>query len=74
MKAGEWMLGGGGIEQKGKRTHGHGQQCGDCWGEGGIRGLNDNGKNTIKIKSKNKEKIFVKLFSGPRIFLFPDML
>ena len=25
---------GGGIEQKGKRTHGHGQQCGDCWGEG----------------------------------------
>ena len=27
-------LGGRGIEQKGKRTHGHGQQCGDCWGEG----------------------------------------
>ena len=26
-------LGGGGIEQKGKRTHGHGQQCGDCRGE-----------------------------------------
>ena len=25
-------VGGGGIEQKGKRTHGHGQQCGDCWG------------------------------------------
>ena len=22
----------GGIEQKGKRTHGHGQPCGDCWG------------------------------------------
>ena len=22
----------GGIEQKGKRTHAHGQQCGDCWG------------------------------------------
>ena len=21
-----------GIEQKGKRTHGHGQPCGDCWG------------------------------------------
>ena len=21
-----------GIEQKGKRTHGYGQQCGDCWG------------------------------------------
>ena len=25
----------GGMEQKGKRTHGHGQQCGD-YGEGGI--------------------------------------
>ena len=25
---------GGGIEQKRKRTHGHGQQCGDWWGEG----------------------------------------
>ena len=48
-KAGK--LGGGGIEQKAKRTHGHGQQCGDCWEEGGIRGLNDNG-NTIKIKLK----------------------
>ena len=23
----------GGIEQKGKRTHEHRQQCGDCWGE-----------------------------------------
>ena len=42
-------LEGGGIEQKGKRTHGHGQQCGDCWGGGSIRGLNGNGKNTIKI-------------------------
>ena len=27
-------LGGGGIEHKGKRTHGLGQQCGDCRGEG----------------------------------------
>ena len=34
---------GGGIEQKGKRTHGHGQQCGDCWEGGGIRRLNGNG-------------------------------
>ena len=45
------------IEQEGKRTHGHGQQCGDCWGEGVIRELNDNGKNTMKIKFKNKNKI-----------------
>ena len=37
-------LGGGGTEQKGKRTGGHGQQCGDCWGEGGRRGLNGNEK------------------------------
>ena len=41
---------GGGVEEKGKRTHGHRQQCGDCWAEGVIRGLNGNGKNTIKIK------------------------
>ena len=28
----------------GKRTYGHGQQCGVCWGERGLRGLNGNGK------------------------------
>ena len=43
-------LRGGGIEQKGKRTHGQGQQGGDCCREGDIRGLNSNGKNTMKIK------------------------
>ena len=42
-------LGGGGIGQKRKMTHGHGQQGGDCWGEGSIRGLNGNRKNIIKI-------------------------
>ena len=26
----EVRLAGGEIEQKGKRTHGHGQQCGNC--------------------------------------------
>ena len=37
------------MKQKGKGIHGHGQQCGDCWGQGHIRGLNGNGKNnTIK--------------------------
>ena len=40
----------GGIERKGKRTHRHGQQCGDCWVVGGKRRLNGNGKNTLKIK------------------------
>ena len=42
-------LGGGGIEQKGKRTHGHGQQCGDYRGQG-IKELHGNGKNTIFFK------------------------
>ena len=37
---------GGGIEQKGKRTHGHGQQYDDCGEEWGIRGLSGTGKNT----------------------------
>ena len=42
-------VGGGEIEQKGKRTHGHGQQGGDYWMVGGMSGLNGNGKNIIKI-------------------------
>ena len=48
-------LGGGGIKQKRKRTHEHGQQCGDCRERMGveveecIRGTNGNGKNTIKV-------------------------
>ena len=44
-------LEGGGNEQKVKRTHGHGQWCGNCWRKGDVRGLNDNGTNMIKIKS-----------------------
>ena len=36
------------MEQKGKRTPGHGQQWGDCWGGEGISGLTANGKNTTK--------------------------
>ena len=44
-------LGGGRSEQKGKRIHGHGQQCDDCR-ERATRGQNGNGKNTIKIKIK----------------------
>ena len=38
-----------GLSKKEKRTRGHGQQCGDCLGEGDIRALNGNGKNTIKM-------------------------
>ena len=40
MAGGGGRVEGGGSEQKGKRTHGHGQQCGD-YGGGGVRGLND---------------------------------
>ena len=36
--------GGGRIGQ-----HGHGQQCGDCWGEESIRGLNGNEKKYYKF-------------------------
>ena len=36
---------GGGIEQKGKRTHGHGQQYSDFWL---IKELNGNGKKYNK--------------------------
>ena len=42
------------MDQKGENPHGCEQQYGDC-GEGwSIKGLNNNRKNTIKIK---KEKI-----------------
>ena len=47
-----------GLSKKDKRTHGHGQQCGDYWGVGGIRGVNGNGKNTINIKLKSKMNRF----------------
>ena len=33
-----------------RKVGGRGQQCGDCWKEGVIRGLKGNVKNTIKIK------------------------
>ena len=45
--SGVWLVGGG-IEQKGKRTHEDGQQRGDCR-FGGIRRLNGNRKNTISF-------------------------
>ena len=39
---------GGGIEQIGKRSHGHGQQSGDCRCKRGTRWLNGNGKKYNK--------------------------
>ena len=41
-------VGGGGMGQKGKRTHGRGQQWGGCEEEGDVRGLNGNGKKCNK--------------------------
>ena len=49
--SGGGRLGDGGIEQKGKRTHRHGQHCGDCLGRG-VRELKGNVKSTIKMKFK----------------------
>ena len=45
---GVWGIGE--TEQEGKRTPVHGQQWGDCRVEGGVRGLNGNGKNNLKNK------------------------
>ena len=36
-----------GSERKHQINH-HGRQCGDCWGEEEIRGLNGNGKKYNK--------------------------
>ena len=43
------------VWTKRKRTHGPGQQCGDCLGEGNVRGLNGNRKNIIPYKILKKE-------------------
>ena len=44
-----------GLGEKEKKTHGQGQQRGDCWEEGGPMGLNHNGKNGIRFKFKKQE-------------------
>ena len=41
------QLGSGDIKQRGKRTHGHGQQCG-YGGAVATRRINGNGKNIIQ--------------------------
>ena len=62
MTAKGGLLGGGGIEQKGKRTHGHGQHCGDCRGGGeSIRGLHSNGKNLKKFDVYSFKKLRILL-------------
>ena len=51
-------LEGGEREQKGERTQGCGHQCGDCSGAG-QRGINGNGKNTIKnFKKRNTHTLW----------------
>ena len=42
-------FGGGGIKQEGKRTHGRGQECGDCWRRGYKGTKRQCQKKTIKI-------------------------
>ena len=54
-----WLLK---FTAKRKRTHGHGQQGRDCWGERGIRGLNGNGTKfnkdyIFKIIAKYKKNL-----------------
>ena len=44
-----------GLSKMEKRIHGHGQQCGDCWREVSIKGLNNNEKNTIRLNKKMKQ-------------------
>ena len=43
-----------------KRIHGHGQQDGDCRGEGGIRGISSNGKKYNKVSGGGKSKNIIK--------------
>ena len=54
MTASGVVVSGGGIKQKGIRTHGCGQQCGDCYGEVGMRGLNGN----VKKYNKGKKEMY----------------
>ena len=55
MTATGWReIRGGGTEQKGKRTHGHGQLCGDCWGEDGYMRVK------LQWKQYNKKNFFNK--------------
>ena len=49
---GEGWFEGGGIKQKWKRIHGHGQQGGD-WGGRSIKRINNKENNTIKNGEKN---------------------
>ena len=49
-----------GIKQKGKRTHGHGQLCGDCQGSGVQGGLMVMEKYTIKKRAKDLSRHFSK--------------
>ena len=65
------QLGDGGIEQKGTRTHGHGQQCGDSWEEWSIMRLNGNGKY-IYIYIYDKDYILKKIKC--RVWITKDII
>ena len=52
-----------GIEQKGKRTRGHPTDNSVIVGGRCLRGLNGNGKNTIKMKEETYRKNIVSKYS-----------
>ena len=52
-----------GTEQKGKRIHGHGPQCGDYWGY--IKGINGNRKNIIKKRKTNHSELQLHAYLTP---------
>ena len=56
-------LGGEEVGQKGKRTHGHGQQWGDCWGRG-IWGLNTKKKKYKKKNPQGEKKVMNYIQNG----------
>ena len=63
--SGTWEVRGRGIQQKGKRTREHGQQCDGCCGEGHISKQNGNRKNTTKVKPeiKNLQQADIPLYA-----------
>ena len=46
-----------GLSKKVKRTPGHGQKCGACWGKGYLRGLNGVGEKYNKKKKKKENEL-----------------
>ena len=52
-----------------KRTHGHGQQCGNCGGRRGYKGVNAMENYNKVLKNKRKLKIIQRLTQSEKICL-----